>query len=58
LRDLSLEAFQTSCDCIGRDVYDYLGADNVVARYRSEGSAGPEWTRKQVEFWKAHLEDL
>jgi hypothetical protein len=29
----------------------------VVARYRSEGSAGPEWTRKQIEFWKAHLSE-
>lgn len=55
LRDLTLEAFQEACDCIGQDVYDYLGADNVVARYRSEGSAGPEWTRQQIEFWKHEL---
>lgn len=55
LRDLTLEAFQTACADIGEDVYDYLGADNVVARYRSEGSAGPEWTRRQIEFWKDHL---
>jgi argininosuccinate lyase len=52
LRDLALEAFQSACDRIDRDVYDYLGPDNVVARYRSEGSGGPEWTRKQIAYWK------
>lgn len=55
LRDLELEAFQAACEHIEKDVYDYLGPDNVVARYRSEGSCGPEWTRKQVEFWKKEL---
>jgi argininosuccinate lyase len=55
LRDLTLEAFQAACDRIEQDVYDFLGADNVVARYQSEGSAGLDWTRKQIEFWKDYL---
>ncbi len=53
LRNLGIEAFQEACDRIGPDVYDYLGADQVVARYRSEGSCGPEWTRRQIAFWKS-----
>jgi argininosuccinate lyase len=55
LRDLKLEVFQEACDRIGEDVYQCLGADQVVARYASEGSGGPTWTRKQVEFWKQEL---
>ncbi|MBI4581166.1 MAG: argininosuccinate lyase [Planctomycetes bacterium] len=56
LRDLKLAAFQAACDRIERDVYDYLGAGNVVARYRSEGSGGPRATRKQIEYWKRILD--
>lgn len=55
LRDAVLEDLQAACDQIGPDVYDYLGADNVVARYRSEGSGGPEWTKKQIAYWKREL---
>jgi argininosuccinate lyase len=55
LRDLPLEDLQAACDQIAPDVYDYLGADNVVARYRSEGSGGPARTLEQIAYWKTEL---
>jgi argininosuccinate lyase len=54
LQDMPIEDLRAACDQIGKDVYDYLGADSVVARYRSEGSGGPVWTRKQIEYWKTN----
>jgi len=55
LADLSLDEFQQVCGKIERDVFDYLGASNVVARYQSEGNAGPESTARQIAFWKKQL---
>ncbi|MCL2330713.1 MAG: argininosuccinate lyase, partial [Phycisphaerae bacterium] len=55
LRDAQLEDMQAACDKIGPDIYEYLGADNVVARYQSEGSGGPVWTHRQIEYWKDQL---
>ena len=55
LADLSLGEFQKVCSKVESDVFDYLGASNVVARYQSEGNAGPESTACQIEFWKKQL---
>jgi argininosuccinate lyase len=55
LADLSLDEFQQVCGKTERDVFDYLGAPHVVARYRSEGNAGPESTARQIAFWKRQL---
>jgi len=55
LAELSLDEFQEVCGKIECDVFDYLGAPNVVARYRSEGNAGLESTTRQIEFWKKQL---
>ncbi|UCD30055.1 MAG: argininosuccinate lyase [Planctomycetota bacterium] len=55
LADLSLEEFRKVCDRIGRDVYNYLGAENVVQRYKSVGNAGPKSVAKQLRFWKKKL---
>lgn len=52
LADLSLEEFHGVSDHIADDVYGYLGAANVVARYRSEGNAGPASAAAQIAFWK------
>jgi argininosuccinate lyase len=40
---------------IGADVYDALGAKNVVKRCRSAGAAGGEPLRQQLEAWKKRL---
>jgi argininosuccinate lyase len=55
LGQLSVEEFQAYASAIGADVYDRLGAANVVKRYTSAGAAGPEQARQQLAFWKKHL---
>jgi len=40
---------------LGKEVYECLGARNVVNRYRSAGAAGGEPLRKQLEDWKKQL---
>ena len=55
LSDYPLAGFQKVCAKIDKDVYDYLGAENVVNRYRSAGSAGPKSTRQQIAFWKKKI---
>jgi len=56
LSSLTLDEFTSACDRIGNDVYEYLGPANVVERYRSAGNAGPESVRKQIRFWRQHLD--
>jgi argininosuccinate lyase len=55
LGQLSLEEFQACSSAIDADVYDSLGAVNVVRRYVSAGAAGPEQAQQQLAFWKKHL---
>ena len=55
LQDVPLEQLQAVCDRIDKDVYTYLGAENVVKRYRSEGSAGPDSVRTQLAYWREAL---
>ncbi len=57
LAQLSLEEFQASSSVIDRDVYEHLGAANVVRRYASAGAAGPEQARRQLAFWEKHLRE-
>ena len=56
LADLRLEEFSKVCKRIDKDVFDYLGATNVVNRYRSEGNAGPESTKRQIRYWRKQLD--
>jgi argininosuccinate lyase len=55
LSQLSLEEFQERSPAIAEDVYEYLGAANVVRRYVSAGAAGPEQVQGQLAFWRKHL---
>jgi argininosuccinate lyase len=55
LAKLSLEEFRERCPAINADVYECLGAGNVVKRYVSAGAAGPEQVCKQLAFWEKHL---
>ena len=55
LEDLSLEEFQAASDVIGNDVFECLGAKNVVSRYQSAGAAGGEPLKKQLAEWKQRL---
>jgi len=55
LGQLSLAELQERSPAIAQDVYEYLGAENVVKRYVSAGAAGPEQVRQQLDFWTKHL---
>jgi argininosuccinate lyase len=55
LSDLSLAALQEHSPAIGQDVYDHLGATNVVKRYVSAGAAGPRQVEQQIAYWKRRL---
>ncbi|HOV77735.1 MAG TPA: argininosuccinate lyase [Sedimentisphaerales bacterium] len=55
LSQLSLAEFQERSAVIDQDVYEFLGAGNVVKRYVSAGAAGPEQVRQQIAFWEKHL---
>ncbi|HOD83452.1 MAG TPA: argininosuccinate lyase [Phycisphaerae bacterium] len=55
LAELDLPTLRAACEQIGSDVYDYLGAANVVGRYRTEGAAGPEQLKRQMAFWEKKL---
>ena len=55
LGELSLEEFREGASVIEDDVYDHLGAANVVRRYASAGAAGPEQVHRQLDFWNKRL---
>ena len=46
---------QATQNKVEEDVYDYLGADNVLARYQSDGNAGTKSTARQISYWKKQL---
>jgi len=55
LAELPIAALQAACDRIDADVFQYLGARNVMARYRSEGAAGPAAVRERIIHWRRQL---
>ena len=52
LAQLPMKAFLAASDRFQNDVYDYLGAANVVARYAPDGAAGLSQLQAQLAFWK------
>jgi len=59
LAQLKLEEFQQAAgengSKIGPDVFDALGARNVVKRYQSAGAAGGKPFEEQLAAWKKRL---
>jgi argininosuccinate lyase len=55
LSQLSLEDFKKACDKTEKDVYEALGAKNVVKRYKSAGAAGGKPFEEQLAAWKKRL---
>ena len=51
----ALKAQNIPPDRVGQDVYEALGARNVVKRYRSAGAAGGEPFQKSLAEWKKRL---
>jgi argininosuccinate lyase len=55
LAEVSLERFKKYSAHIDEDVYEYLGAKNVVSKYITEGAAGPKQAERQIAYWHKHL---
>ncbi|MBN1359933.1 MAG: argininosuccinate lyase [Sedimentisphaerales bacterium] len=55
LSQLSLQTFKEHAPAVESDVYECLGAANVVRHYVSHGAAGPQQTKRQIAYWKKHL---
>jgi argininosuccinate lyase len=52
---LSLDDLKRRSSLIEKDVYEYLGAANVVDKYVTEGAAGTKQAKRQVAFWNKRL---
>ena len=55
LANVELSDFKGYSPAIEADVYKSLGAANVVARYVTEGSAGPKQAKQQIAWWNKQL---
>jgi len=55
LADLALNELRKVSPRIGKDVYEHLGAANVVKRYAPDGAGGVKQLRKQLAFWDRKL---
>lgn len=55
LHALALAELKEYSPAIEEDVYESLGAENVVKRYVSAGAAGSEHAQRQLAYWKKHL---
>jgi argininosuccinate lyase len=55
LADIELSEFKKYSLVFSSDVYQFLGAANVVSRYITEGSAGTKQAKQQINYWKKQL---
>ncbi|MDH4238450.1 MAG: argininosuccinate lyase [Phycisphaerae bacterium] len=55
LADLSLDEFKKNSPAIETDVYESLGPINVVAKYATDGAAGPKQAKEQIAYWNKQL---
>ena len=55
LADVELDDLKKYSPVIERDVYRFLGAASVVARYVTDGSAGTKQAKQRIAFWKKQL---
>ena len=61
LSQLDLTHFNAACEAAkqpricGKDVYDWLGCENVVKRYQTYGNAGVSGFEEQLKAWEERL---
>jgi len=53
--ELSLDELKKYSAHVEQDVYDFLGAENVVCEYVTEGAAGPNQAKRQITYWNKQL---
>ena len=56
LCDLEYDDFKAVCPKFDEDVYDALGVDNCLRRYRGIGCANPRNVRREINRWKRLFE--
>jgi argininosuccinate lyase len=56
LADLPLDDLKKSSNVIEKDVYEYLGPENVVSKYVTDGAAGPQQAKRQIAYWNNELD--
>ena len=57
LADLPLETLREASSRFAPDIYNRLGAANVVKAYRPAGAAGPRQLQQQLEYWTRKICD-
>jgi len=55
LGELSLDEFKKHSALIEADVYESIGASNVVSNYVTEGAGGPKQAKEQISYWQKRL---
>ena len=55
LADLSLDEFKKHSPVVEEDVYESLGPAKVVAKYVTDGAAGPKQAKEQIVYWNKQL---
>ena len=55
LPELGLDTFKKYSPVIDEDVYEVLGTENCIKRYKSTGSTAPTLVRKQLNDWEKRL---
>ncbi|MFP4225084.1 MAG: argininosuccinate lyase [Phycisphaeraceae bacterium] len=56
LAELPIETLQAAGDAFGEDVYEFLGAENVVKHYKPTGAGGADQLTEQLTHWKRVLD--
>jgi argininosuccinate lyase len=57
LSELGLDEFKKHCPVIEADVYQSIGAVNVVSKYVTEGAAGTRQAKEQIAYWNKQFEE-
>ena len=57
LYDLNIDDFKDACPKFEDDVYDVLGVDNCLRRYKGVGSANPRNVRRELVRWRRLFEE-
>ncbi|MDA7950335.1 MAG: argininosuccinate lyase [Pirellulaceae bacterium] len=58
LKELTIEQFQKMHPAIEKDIFSYLGAENVVKAYQTYGSSSPDEVSRQIQIWVEKLADF
>ena len=55
LAELKLDEFKKISPKIGKDVYEVLGTENCIKRYKSTGSTAPKLVKQRLNYWEKRL---